>query len=46
MKNYNKPSVEILNITPEKNISSLGDWLYAGSVSESNITVVTYMAQS
>ena len=46
MKKYNKPSVELLNITPDTTIASLSDWLLKGGVDESNITVVTYMAQS
>lgn len=46
MKKYNKPSVELLNITPDVKIANLSDWLQEGSISEKNITVVTYMAES
>ena len=46
MKNYNKPSAELLNITPDTTIASLGEWLASGGVSESNITVVSYMLES
>lgn len=46
MKKYNKPSVELLNITPDVKIANLSDWLNAGGISEANITVVSYAAES
>ena len=46
MKKYNKPSVELLNITPDVKIANLSTWLQEGGISEDYITVVTYMAES
>ena len=36
----------LLNITPDVKIANLSDWLNAGGISEANITVVSYAAES